>query len=323
VRGANVLSVAAAVLCTSLPAAAADRVVVSYDVRITSAELLIGVERGFFREQGIDLRLMPWNSSDQVLALLARGRIDVAAGTALGAAHVNLIQRGAGFRLVATRNVHLPGKCGYVSFVARRELVESGRLNEDPASVRGLRIALDRSSSHLYYWDRLLARAGLTLDDVVEVHMPNHVRLDAMARDLIDVTVNVEPMTYRMVSQGVGRVWLPVAEAVPDRQSSFLLFGPRFLGPRRDLAARFMTAYRRAVRTYLEEGKSERNVELVSRLTHMPREEVRELCWPDVSPDGAIDLEELRGFQRWALEQKLIDAVVPPEELVDLGFQNR
>ena len=44
------------------------------------------------------------------------------------------------------------------------------------------------------------------------------------------------------------------------------------------------------------------------------------MCWPQVSVDGYIGGRSLQEFQVWALEEGLIDAIVPREQLVDDRF---
>jgi len=299
--------------------ATGEKVTFAFDNRITSVELLIGIERGYFAEQGLDVQTAVFNGTTETLPSLARGAVDVAPTGAFGAAYINVIQRGAQIRLVAARSVHGTDACDYTSFVARRGLVESGRLS-DFASVRGLRLLVDRTSSQYFYVSSLLRLGGLQASDVTLVSLPLPMTGDALARGLVDVGIGTEPSTFRMVSAGAASVWRPFSDVAPGQQSTFLMFGSRLLGERRDIGRKIMAGWLKAVADYRQEAKSDRNVALVARLTHMPEAEVRELCWPAWSPEGRIDPAGLERVQRWALEEGLIERVSPYSELVDDSF---
>ena len=81
-----------------------------------------------------------------------------------------------------------------------------------------------------------------------------------------------------------------------------------------------MAGWLKAVHDYRTEGKSDRNVALVARLTHMPETDVRQLCWPQWSEDGRIDPAGLERVQKWALQQGLIERISSFSELVDDSF---
>jgi len=319
-RALRVLLLCAALLALRPGTAhAGEKVVFSFDNRITSLDLMLAVERGYFTRQGIDVESSTFNSSSANLPLLAKGSIDVAPSGGFGSAYFNVIQRGAGVRFVAARSVHRVGPCDYTVFVARRGLVESGRLT-DFASLRGLRIQSDRTAQQYYYVSRLLELGGLRPEDVEMVNIPSRMTIDALARNLVDISIAVEPLTQRIVSTGVGAVWKPFSAVAPDQQSTFLLFGTRLLGERRDLGRKVIAGWLEAVHDIRQEGMSDRNVELVSRLTHTPESDVRQLCWPQWSDDGRIDPVGLEDRQRFALSEGLIERISPFSELVDDGF---
>jgi len=310
-------TIAAASGCA--PSGGSERVTFVFGQRVTSIDLLIGIERGHFARHGIDVALESFDGTTETLPSLAQGRVDVAPTGAFSAAYLNVIARGAPIRLVAARAVHRPGPCGYAAVLARGELLDSGRLT-DPASLRGLRVDLDRSNAQYFYWSRLLSLGGLRMSDVEPVLLPVQMKRDALLAGAIDVTIATEPSQHAIVSSGAGSVWKHLGEIAPNRQNTFLLFGPRLLRERRDLGRRVLAGWLDAVREYAREGKSERNVELLARLTGMPAAHVRELCWPTWSTDGRIDPSGLDELQQWALADGLIDAVVPYEGLVDEGF---
>jgi NitT/TauT family transport system substrate-binding protein len=299
----------------------ADRIKVSLHYEIQAADLLIALEEGYFAAQGLDVEVVRWSNSTAMLPALAHGEVDFSTTSSLSPSYINLIHRGARLRLVAARSVHAVDSCPYVAFVARSELIDGGRLRDLP-SLRGLRIGTTRTAPSFYYWARLLERAGLTPGDVELKAIPDDVKVEAIARDLVDVISTLEPKITHLVDSGEGRIWLPVSAATPDRQNTFLLFGPRLLDQRRDLGRRVMAAYLAGRAQYLE-GKTDRNVKILAAAMHMEPDLVRRICWPYQSADPRIDGAGLEDFQRWALAEGLIDAIVPYSTLVDDGFLER
>jgi NitT/TauT family transport system substrate-binding protein len=296
-----------------------DRIRLSVGSYLVDAVAFVAAEHGIFAAHGLDVELVVINRSAAALPLLVEGEIDAGLSGPLNPRIFNVIQRGGDVRIVAARTFYDPEGCPHDTFVARSSLLDSGRLT-DAASLRGLRITTERTGSNYYYFGAVLAQGGLTIDDVELVDMPVPARGDAFAKGLVDVGTATEPWASRMTRDGTSRVWKRVADVLPGFQSSFLLFGRRLLGERRDLGARFLAAYLAAARQLDREGKSVRNVETISRWTKLDPDELREMCWPPAPPDPRPDARTLADFQSWALERHLIDAVTPYEQLVDSDF---
>lgn len=287
--------------------------------RLSSFVAYLAADSGYFEAEGLDVELVPFDSPSSVIPSLAQGDLDVSTVWRLDPAYVNLIARGGRLRLVAAGMILAPGECGYSAFLARPELVASGRL-ERPDGLRGLRVSTERTASSYYVWSRLMEQAGLTMDDVEIVDVPGSARIEAFANDLIDVATATEPWRTRLIRSGHAALWRPAADVLPGAQTSFIVFGRRLLEERRDLGVRFLRAYQRAVRDYVEQGRTERLIEIVARHTRMAPDELREMCWPTYTLDAELDAATVDDFQRWALAAGQIDAVLPLEQLFDAHF---
>ncbi len=98
-----------------------------------------------------------------------------------------------------------------------------------------------------------------------------------------------------------------------------VFFGRAFLDEDPDAGNRFMLAYLRAVRHY-NRGKTARNLESVARHTRLDRSIVEAACWPAIRDDGAVNLESIADFERWAIGRKLLDAALPSGTIWDGRF---
>jgi ABC-type nitrate/sulfonate/bicarbonate transport system substrate-binding protein len=102
----------------------------------------------------------------------------------------------------------------------------------------------------------------------------------------------------------------PTAESVaPGHQNALLVYGKRLLHDDPDLGHRFMRAYLRGVRRF-NEGKTGRNVAILSRYTKLPPDTIRRACWIAIANDGQIDPNAVQPFLDWALAEHYLDAPI-------------
>src|SRR5262245_48549035 len=104
-----------------------------------NAPIYIGYERGYFRDEGLNLELVLLPSANELLPALATGQIDVASG-GIAASLFNAFARGIDLRVVADSVSTPPGPRGS-AWVARQDLIDSGALRT-PADLRGRTVAM-------------------------------------------------------------------------------------------------------------------------------------------------------------------------------------
>lgn len=297
----------------------AQAVTSAYRRQITSADLMIAVAEGFFEDEGLDLEARSWNGSTETLPMLSKGALSFVVTGVMSPAYINVIDRGARIRLVRARSILPAEGCSYRAFVARNELLDSGRLT-DPASLRGLRVALDPTAGSYYPWMMLLRAGGLTRADVRPQRLPQEAKQAALERGLIDVVEIGEPRIQQAVDAGIGRPWLPVGHLLPDRQSTFLLFGSDLLDERPDVGRRVVRALDRGIDQYLDPNQRTRNAQIIAEASGLPLDQIEKMCWPGWSRDGSIDIEQLDHLQEWAIAEGILDRRVPASNLIDTRF---
>ena len=279
-----------------------------------STVLRIGLEEGYFVEEGVDLRLHPASETGSTaLPILDQDRIHVATMTNM-VALVNAIDQGAKVRVVVGAGQFEKGKCSLSAMVARRGLYGPDE-PITPASLKGKKIDYKEVSFEGYFLDTYLRSGGLTLADVEQSWIPQPARMEAMNRGRIDFTVISEPWPTRMVEEG-HRLVTPVGDVLDRFQYTMLAFGPRLLDEEREAGRGFVAGYLRAVRQF-NEGPTPRNLELASMQTGLDVETLKKVCWPTIREDGGIESESILQFQRWALERGHINRIVDIEELWD------
>jgi NitT/TauT family transport system substrate-binding protein len=80
-----------------------------------------------------------------------------------------------------------------------------------------------------------------------------------------------------------------------------------------------MVAYLKAVRQY-NQGKTERNLEILAKHTRLDRDLLMQACWPSVRDDGQINIQSILEFQDWAVKKGFLDSPVKMDQFWDPGF---
>jgi NitT/TauT family transport system substrate-binding protein len=284
---------------------------------MSHAPLYIAHSAGLFAEQGLEVELVDFGSLNNELqvALLA-GQVDVA-GLSLGAATINAVLQGSNTKAVADKVfTDADAPCADSGFVVQPGTLASGALAER-SGLKGMSISFSGGSVQQRHTDILLESAGLTYDDVEVVDIRDYAsRVEALRSGTVDVAALTEPWTTRAIRDGIGEMWVSSADLTPDAAGAFVFYGPSMLEKDVDVGVRFITAYLNAVGLY-NQGKTDENVRLLSEVTGLDAEELRQMCWPSFHPEGKINFDSVMEFQDWALAEGLIDGVVPIETLWD------
>jgi len=291
---------------------------------LTFAPLLIAQEEGFFAAEGLDVRFSRLGSGASTVPLLLQGKLDVLP-TPASPALLNAIARGSPVRFVADKG-HLPASrsCSHLGIVVRRELLKP--LGSEETSSAGewktpsiRRLSTTRDALLGFLVTKAFESRGLTLEDVETMQIPAAAELAALRNGAIDAAFIGEPWMSRLLERGDGAVWIELEDVMPGMQYSLIVYGRRLLEEDPELGRRFMVAYLRGVRQ-LNQGKTERNLEILEAATGFDREELRRLCWPSFRDDGWINAESLIEFQHWAVDRGLIDAPVSKQQFWEPSF---
>lgn len=289
---------------------------------ISFAPLFIADEEGYFAEQGIAVEYFRSESGGQQVAPLLRGELDVYGGS-LNAAMLNAMGREPGSILLVADKGYLPDDpdaCETTGLVARPGLLENGTLS-DAEIVRGLRYDANSTSLSFTTWalDVTLRTYGLTLDDVLIEDIDSVLLADSLTNGAIDATYAVEPLITRLVEAGAGELWIGANDVMPGTSYGFIAFGRNMLD-NPELGERFMIAYLRGSRQY-NEGKTERNLDILEKVTTLDRTLLETTCFTQIRSDGAINLESIIAYQEWAASYGFIDSVITdPDILLDTRF---
>lgn len=289
-----------------------DRLRVAYTRHMTMSPLFIAQEEGFFTEQGLDVELVAVERSSVAMPALMNGQLDVLPGP-VSSAVFNAIHRGARVRMVTDKGAYDASGCTHQALVAS----VAATAGEDPPVFERFGTANEHFTHFIV--DRALRAEGYDPDAMEMYTIPQAAEYDALMAGRLDGAFVGEPWLTRILEVGGGIMRAAPNELFDGYQYSVILFGPRLLDEEPELGERFAIAMVNALRAY-NEGKNDRNLDILSDIIGLDRGELTEFCWPTMGTDGFVHIESIMNFQRWAFERGEQDAVVAPEDFWEPRF---
>lgn len=285
--------------------------------KIIFAPLFIALAKGYFEEADIelidlDMRQQPWETVAAHNADVGAGNVDYVVNP-----------RWAGNMKAALVHEQFRKGHGLTSLLARGELVQSGQLTDDPATMKGKSIALppERGDDYLAYYG-VLKQGGLTIDDVVIAPTGHGASEESMD---VDIRVGRRPRgVAENVASGKFVKWKQGDEIHLDCQARYLLFSNPFMQQRPEVGIRFLAAYLRGARDYCDAydkgiGKREM-IELLMRETGESEEMLTTMKPLGFSPNGIVDSSRLNLELGLLRERDLVPAGTTPNDVVDMRF---
>jgi NitT/TauT family transport system substrate-binding protein len=285
---------------------------------MTYAPFYIARDEGYYKEQGLEVEFLSLGTAQQSTPALITGQVDVISGP-VTAGMLNAMSQGEPVRFVADKgNLDTSAGCAPSAFVVRRAIADAGVLS-NAAEVKGMKISTTSGNYISFMWELVLSDVNLTLADMKTNKLSEAEEIAALENGSLDMAVMSEPWLTQTLKGGKIAVWKTSPQVLPNATLGVVVFGPNLLRGDPDVGRRFMTAYLKAVRQY-SEGKTDRNLKILSEFTKLSPEQLKEICWPPFKRDGSIDVTSITRFQEWAVKNKFLDTVTPPEKFWDGHF---
>jgi NitT/TauT family transport system substrate-binding protein len=314
-------------LAAATTTAAAQAVTVGVTSSTSDAPIFIADKKGYFRDEGLDVKVANFRSAADMVAPLGAGQIEAGAGSA-SAGLYNAVARGIKIKIVADKASSPPGY-GATKILVRKDHVESGRYR-GLADLKGMKFAMNAPGvSNTSTLNTLLKSAGLKYSDVETVDMPLPDHVAALKNKSVDASASVEPGPALAVRNGDAVVIKSDDEILPNHQIAVLLYAEDFAAKQPAAAQALMRAYIRAVRFYngaLKNGRLDgRNADeviaILSEATPIKSREIYKLITPTgMNPDGRVNKESLAYDLAFYAEQGLVKGAVNLDDAIDGSF---
>lgn len=293
----------------------------------SSAPLFIGVEKGFFQEQGLDIDIKWFEAAHPIAVAVASDQVD-AGGTGITASLFNMAAGGQKLSIVADKGREEKGYSSSALLVAT-ELWDQGIRSID--KLKGKKIGITQTGSTYHYMiGRLLESKGLTLADVELVPLGKlGTLMAALQSRQVDAVILNEPNITKAVKEGYGKMLAQVGD-VMAYQTSGLFFSPKLMQDK-ETALRFMKAYIKANRYYYDaalvkkDGKPapganfEEVVTIIAAYTGAPVEDVK-LGLPYIDRDGRLLAEDIGRQIDWYTKNKMVEKPLDPRTVYDTSL---
>ncbi len=326
----GLLAAALLAALTSAPTRAQEKVVVGNTQTATDIGLYVADKKGYFREEGLDVQFVTFDSAARMVTSMAGGDLQVIAGAA-SAALYNALARGVDIRIVADKVSTPPGRTSQ-TLIVRKDLIESGRY-KTLADLKGMKIANSApgtaASVTLY---KMLEKAGVKITDIEQTFLafPQHVI--ALSNKAVDAALPAEPATTEAIRRGLAQKVLTDDEAYPNHQIAVIFYSGAFATQKPEVARKFLKAFIRGVRDHNDAldangrfvgEKGEAIIKILNEYTPIKDPQFyRDFPLAACNPDGSMNIPSMKIDLEVLKSEKLIEGEVNIDKAVDLSFLN-
>lgn len=287
---------------------------------IPSASTYLALDKGYFRDAGLDVTVERIDSLSKAVAMVATNRIKVAQG-GISAGLYNAVGQCLPIIMV------LEGGSTplYHQILIRNELKDAIKV---PADLKGRRVALSAPGSNaMYEMGMVLASAGLRLRDIDVKYIAFSQMAVALANGAVDAALMVAPFTDAAIEQKIGHPFLDPEPLIPVLPMTNLAYiaNADWIAQNRDVARRLFVALARAGRDYCQayhRGPNRAQVidALVNNKIVADRGLLDRMQWQARNPNGTFSIASLLSMQSFFRQEGLIEKEMPAERLADPRF---
>jgi NitT/TauT family transport system substrate-binding protein len=291
------------------------------------APIMMALEKGYFREQNLDVQIEPIAGAADVVAFLGTGELDLAHG-GISPALFNALERGVDIRVIAPMNT-LPLENSSTQVLIRKEAAERGEI-QSPADLRGKRVAVNTSGS-LVAWqlDKVLETQGLSILDVDRVIVPFPDMPAALANGSVDAIIVIDPWLTRAVNDGIAARL--VTRTVPGAMTTSMIASGKLVSERPDVARRFILALMKGIREIQppQFGVADpsrlftpEHIAIYQKYMNVPEQLLRDQSPSTWDPDLEIPTDTIAEQQLWFMRygQLSYTQPLPIEAVVEPSF---
>jgi NitT/TauT family transport system substrate-binding protein len=319
-------------LLTSVAAHAADPVRLGLLHTLSPAPFYIAQERGYFRDEGIDLTFRFFEAAQPIAAAAVSGDIDVGV-TALTGGFFNLAEKGT-LKVIGGGLHEERGYEGSAILVSNKAF-DAGLTT--PAKLAGHSFAITQYGSSFHYMLGRIAEAehfdvaSVTLRPVQQI--ANMVA--AVGSDQADATIAIASMAKPVVAAGQGHIIGWAGGIVPYQITALFTTAPMIV-QHADVLKRFARAYQKGVDDYRDaflrldaqgkpivDAKTDAVIPLIEKYVFTGDPKAREKIISGVGyydAGGALDVADVIAQLNWFKAQGLVKGEADPKSVVDTQF---
>ena len=314
------MCVAIAALIGSASAQQPTKITIAVVPSVPSASTFIALDKGYFRDAGLDVTIERVDSLGKAVAFVATNRMQVAQG-GINAGYFNSVGQGLPLTL-ALEGGSTPL---YHKFLVRPALKDAIK---KPADLKGRTVAVNAPGSVLTYeLANVLKAGGLTIKDVTTKTVSFPQMGAALANGALDAAIEVAPFTQRIVEQKIAVPWVDPEDFIQPLPLSNLgyMANTDWIKQHPDLARKLFVALAKGGREYCQayhHGPNRAEVVDILLKNNIVKDRalLERMDWQARDPDGTFNVASLMSIQAFFKSQGILDKEVPAAQLVDTSF---
>ena len=291
----------------------------------SSAPIFIGLEKGFFKDEGLNIELQWFEAAQPIAVAMASNKVEVGA-TGITAGLFNMVAGGQKLLIVADKGRESKGDSSSAVLVNTEKWNNGVKTVKD---LKGKKIGITQIGSTFHYMiGRLLEANGLTLKDVELVPLSKISALMAgLQSQQVDAVILNEPNITKVLKDGYGKLVIQVGD-VMEYQTSAIFFSPDFAKNNRGNAVKFLKGYIKATRYYYDaaltkkDGKSvpgknyDDVIGIIAKYTGTPFEDIKNGL-PYMDRDGRLLEKDIQTQIDWYVANQMIEKKISSTEVID------
>ncbi len=328
-RGVVLAGIAAAILSGMACAAPAraETVKVALTKLLSYPSVPIAIERGYFKEQGLEAEMIYFDSAEPMVVALASGAVDFGV-SGLSASFYTLAAQGH-VRLLASSAMEHPGFYN-MAFLASNKAYEAGM--HTAHDVPGHSFGVTQVGTSLQYSLGLVAEkdgfpmSAVTIRPLQSI--PNVIT--ALSGGQVDAAVLPATPVLPLLDRGAVKLLNWVSDVAPGWMGAVAFTSTKTANEQGDMVKRFLAAYRKGSRDYHDAfaGADDKRqdgsatpamLDLLSKFTGIPAPLI-DRAPPYLDADGRVVMADLAHQIAWYKAQNMMKADVRPEDFVDQRY---
>ncbi len=315
------LSIAAASAQTA-PAAPRVALKVGAIGAVSDAGIFIAQDKGFFRDEGLDVELVGFKAAPQILPAIATGEVQVS-GSAVTPALFNAFARGIGMKLVADKGQVAKG-FGFAAIAIRSDLADTVK---DFKDLKGRKFAvMGKGVSSTAQLGKALELGGIEPNEVelIELGLPEMIA--ALGNKAIDGATLLEPFITLATARKVAIRWKGMEDFLPfTGQNGVIIYSQKFTEEQPEAANRWMVAYLKGNRAYLDAvtkgtDRDDINAILARHTAVKDLSLLAKIAPTGFDPNGRLEIKSLEADQDWFLKLGLQQARADLGKVIDYRY---
>jgi NitT/TauT family transport system substrate-binding protein len=292
---------------------------------VSNVPLYVGIDKGYYAAEGIDLSLAPLSDASTSAQMIATNQAQFYVAVP-DPVIFNALSRGVAVKILVSSTTNSPTDRP-AALIVRQDLIDSGRY-KSAADLKGMTIAAGAQSAQ-FYVSRALAKGGLSLADAKVINvggLPDEIT--AMQNKSVDAAWEVEPLITGAERQGIAKAVFGTGELYPGAVGAALIMSPSFEKDNPEAAVRFLVAYLRGQRDYyhaINKKDTDPSAVIQSLTAHTLVKDPKlyqVMGVPSLDPNGTMDATTWDPFQDFYVSNGILEHKLDLSQYMDTALVN-